>query len=121
MTSCKDCICASCLKYEEGQCHYGDCYDDYRVAFQPWCMNNAGTRKSWSNWNRKDEQKHWCRGGVFYPAERCDKYIKYTGCSVQECLKAVVHKYQDGFIKCPIIENFGCDKCYQEFCERRAI
>ena len=38
---------------------------------------------------------------------------------VEDCLEAVVEKYEDGFILCPILETGGsCEECYEVF-ERR--
>lgn len=64
------------------------------------------------------EQK--CAGGIFFPAQHCEKYVSYTGQKVKECLKAVVSVFQDGYILCSLTDNFGCEKCYEEFAEREA-
>ena len=39
---------------------------------------------------------------------------------LQDCLEAVIYKYNDGFIQCPILWSGGsCEDCYEIF-ERRA-
>jgi len=39
--------------------------------------------------------------------------------TVQDCLEAVIEKYEDGFILCPLLETGGrCEECYEIF-ERR--
>lgn len=36
--------------------------------------------------------------------------------SLQDCLWAVVEKYEDGYILCPILETGGeCEECYETF------
>ena len=37
---------------------------------------------------------------------------------VRDCLDAVVTVYQDGFIRCSIVDNIGCEECYRRFEER---
>ena len=39
--------------------------------------------------------------------------------TVQDCLEAIIEKYADGFILCPLLETGGtCEECYENF-ERR--
>lgn len=115
---CEDCICRSCLWYNSGRCPHGSCYDDYRAAFEPYNWKHGGTRTAWSLCNEPGEQEHWCRGGTFYPAEGCADFVKYNGSTVKECLKANITEYQDGFQRCSLVENYGCQKCYEEFLRR---
>jgi hypothetical protein len=55
------------------------------------------------------------KGGICHPAVPCVRYVRYTGSIVKECLKAVVEVYQDGYISCSLIEDYGCEKCLNEF------
>ena len=75
------------------------------------------SRTWWSRWNDPGEQEHWCRGGFFYPADpdECEHYVEYKGQYIKECLKASVGVFQDGYIKCSIINNYGCERCYEEW------
>lgn len=113
--SCKDCICYSCLYYWSARCPHGLCYDDYRAKYKPHPADPS--RKAWSNWDLPGEQQHWCRGGALFPADPgdCEKYVEYEGQRIEECLKANVAVFQDGFISCSLIENFGCERCYEEW------
>lgn len=115
IAGCADCICRKCLKYVSGRCPHGGCYDNFRAASMPYdkAHPNDPPRKGWSNW--KEDQAYWCRGGIFYPTSECKEFVRYEGSKVQSCLKANVTIYQDGFIGCSLIENFGCEKCYEEF------
>lgn len=56
-----------------------------------------------------------CHNGIFRPANVCMKYIRYKGQEVKTCLKANVSVFQDGYISCCLLENYGCEKCYAEF------
>lgn len=113
---CYNCICKTCLFHESGRCVYGECYDDKRVKENPYdkAHPNNPVRKSWSNWNKPNEQKHWCRGGVFYSAKYCDRYVRYTSVDIQECIACNIVVYQDGFINCLIKEAMGCQACIEE-------
>lgn len=115
--SCSHCVCQSCLWRNSGRCPYGKCYDDKRAIDNPYnaAHPEEPPRISWSNWNKPGEQAHWCRGGIFYPVTYCKDFVKYQGCMVKECLKANVAVYQDGYIECSLIDNFGCERCYEEF------
>ncbi len=51
-----------------------------------------------------------------YQDERIALHGAFT---VQDCLEAVIEKYADGFILCPLLETGGsCEECYETF-ERR--
>lgn len=117
---CGKCVCKHCLYWWSGRCPYGSCYDDYRAKEEPYneVHPNQPPRKGWSNWNLPGEQKHWCRGGIFYPVHYCKHFTKYTKCEVRECLKEVVQVFQDGYISCSIIETVGCEQCYAELMEK---
>lgn len=115
--SCSKCVCRSCLMWWSERCPYGGCYDDLRAKENPYnkVHPDQSPRTAWSNWNKPGEQAHWCRGGVIYPQKHCDKFVKYHGCKIKECIKAPVTVYQDGYISCSLVESVGCDVCYQEF------
>jgi hypothetical protein len=88
--SCSDCICKRCLLFWSQRC------DDQKCKEQG------------------------CKGGIFYPATECDRFIEYdkTKTVVKSCLKANVTEYQDGYRKCSLIDTIGCKKCFKEW-ERR--
>lgn len=115
IAGCGNCICRTCLYHNSGRCPHGGCYDDYRAVHNPYdkAHPNDSPRKGWSNWEK--DQAFWCRGGIFYPSYECKDYVKFEGCHVQSCIKANVTCYQDGFIGCSLIENYGCEKCFEEF------
>lgn len=81
----------------------------------PFTWRKTTKEDGWSDWNKPGEQAHWCRGGVCYPATHCLHYVKYIECTVKECLKATVQVFQDGYIDCSLIENYGCEKCMEEW------
>lgn len=111
-----NCICRDCLYWWSSRCPYGDCYDDLRAVEYPYDALHPGKiRNGWSGWNKPGEQAHWCRDGVCYPATHCLHYVKYIECTVKECLKATVQVFQDGYIDCSLIENYGCEKCMEEW------
>ena len=95
---CSDCVCRKCLFWWSGRCPYGGCYDDKRAIDNPYdkAHPDEPPRKLWSQWNEPGEQAPWCRGGALYTATYCDRFIKYEGCTIKECLKANVAVYQDG-------------------------
>ena len=115
--SCSNCVCRNCLLWNSGRCPHGECHDDLRASQNPYdkAHPNKQPRKLWSNWNKPGEQAHWCRGGTFYPIKYCDSFIKYTGCRIEECIKANVAVYQDGYISCSLVESIGCESCYKDF------
>ena len=65
--------------------------------------------------SRTADIQRGCGGGIMYPAEPCDRYVRYSGQKVKECLKANVQVFQDGYIACSLIDCYGCDKCMEEF------
>lgn len=112
---CGLCVCRNCLYEQSGRCPYGTCYDSRRAKETPYDKAHPDNppRIHWSNW--KTDQAYWCRGGVFYPVSYCEKFVKYQGCEIKECLKCNVAVFQDGYIDCSLIENFGCERCYEEW------
>lgn len=113
---CTGCACKACLYWWSKRCPYGKCWDDYRADKEPYnkLHSNEPPRMGWSSWNKPGEQEHWCRGGMFYPVRHCRNFIKYKGQQVQECLKANVSVFQDGYVLCSIIDIIGCEKCWEE-------
>lgn len=118
VAGCGDCLCRNCLFWWSGRCPYGECYDAHRAEIMPYDLAHPDKppRTYWSNW--ENDQAAWCRGGFMYPQYVCEHYRKYTGSIVTDCLKACVQKFQDGFMRCGVGENFDCEKCYAEFMER---
>lgn len=112
---CSSCACRSCLLWWSSRCSYGKCYDDKRAIEEPYdkVHPDKPPRTGWSNW--KTDQAFWCRGGTFYPITYCEKFIKYAGCEIKECLTANVAVFQDGYIECSLVEHMGCEACYREF------
>lgn len=50
-----------------------------------------------------------------------ERIAQHGNFNVQDCLEAVVEKYEDGFILCPLLETGGsCEECYEIF-ERRYL
>lgn len=120
---CSPCACRSCLYWWSQRCPYGECYDDLRTKDNPYDKAHPGNppRTAWSNWNKPGEQAHWCRGGTCYPIYYCEQFVKYQGQQVQDCLKAVVSVFQDGYIGCGFIDSMGCQKCYEEFTKKEVL
>ena len=120
ISSCSDCVCRSCLLWHTNRCPHGDCFDDLRALQNPYdkAHPDEPPRTGWSSW--KTDQAYWCRGGALYPVRYCKDFIKYKGCRIEECLKAVVAIYQDGYVSCSLVESMGCEACYQEF-ERKEV
>ncbi len=116
---CGQCVCRSCLYWWSGRCPYGGCWDNHRAEIDPYdkAHPDKPPRTVWSHWDKPGEQAHWCRGGTFYPVHYCPEFVKYQGQKVQECLKAMVSVFQDGYIVCSLVDTLGCTACYQEFCE----
>lgn len=53
------------------------------------------------------------------PMYRDERIALHGTFTVQDCLEAVIEKYEDGFILCPLLETGGkCEECYENF-ERR--
>lgn len=117
---CSKCVCENCLYHNSGRYPYATCYDDHRAKANPYnaAHPDEPPRMLWSNWNKPGEQEHWCRGGMCYSEYYCEHFVKFKGCEVRDCLKAVVAIFQDGYISCSIIDSVGCEKCYKEFCEK---
>ena len=116
---CRNCVCTTCLMHASGRCPYGTCFDDHRALTHPYdeMHPNEPPRKAWSDW--RTQQMYWCRGGAFYPSLSCEHYVRYEGSRVEDCLGAVIQKFQDGFIRCGCGDDFDCNKCYQQFEENR--
>lgn len=74
VAGCDKCICKDCLYWWSERCPYGECYDDRRAKEIPYeaAHPDQPPRTGWSNW--REDQNHWCRGGVFYP----QKYVFIT-------------------------------------------
>ena len=121
MTSCtcSQCACYDCLYWWSFRCPYGECFDDRRAIVDPYTSYHP-IRKTWSHWDAPGEQEHWCRAGSFYPISNteCSHYVHYEGQTVKTCLKANVSVFQDGYIDCSLVSNWGCRKCYEEFEEK---
>jgi len=115
LTGCHECICKKCLYWWSGRCSKGGCYDDFRAKDDPYDKAHPHPglqpRKLWSNWNKPGEQAHWCRGGIFYPANYCESFVKYEGTTVEECVRAAIEVFQDGHIRCSIKDHIGCEAC----------
>lgn len=114
---CGDCICRRCLWYASSRCPYGGCQDERRAREEPY---PGPVRKSWTEWDKPGEQAHWCRGGICYAADSCDRFEAYDPArhQVRECLDSVIEVFQDGFIRCGLIDVIGCEECYRRFEER---
>ena len=110
-----ECICRDCLMWWSSRCPYGECYDDHRAEVNPYdkAHPNEPPRTAWSNW--KDDQAFWCRGGTTYPTIYCEHYVEYIGSKVQDCLRAPVQIFQDGFMRCGLGECVDCETCYKQF------
>ena len=110
------CICRKCMLWWSSRCPYGECYDDKRAVEEPYDEGhpNESPRTGWSNWNHPGEQAHWCRGGSLYPASYCEKFIKYAGSVVEDCVRSSVQIFQDGFVSCSLKDSIGCDACIAE-------
>lgn len=115
---CGTCLCWHCLYWQSMRCPYGSCWDDYRAKTNPYdkAHPDKSPRTQWSNW--KTEQAYWCRGGVTFPVHYCEKFVRYQGQKVQDCLEAVVCVFQDGYIRCSLVDSTGCEECYRLFLER---
>lgn len=113
---CGNCICDKCLFGWSKRCPYGNCYDGKRAKEDPYDKRfpERTPRTSWSNWNKPNEQKYWCRGGVFYSVKQCDRFVKYKGQEIQECIDCNIQVFQDGFVVCPTKERMTCEQCIEE-------
>ncbi len=110
---CGPCICRNCLYWWSSRCPYGGCYDDKRAIDDPYdrAHPNDPPRTAWSNWNKPGEQAHWCRGGICYSTRYCEKFIKYEGSMIEECIECNIQVFQDGYIDCSLKEITGCEAC----------
>lgn len=119
---CGKCVCRSCLYWWSGRCPYGGCWDNHRAETDPYdkAHPDEPPRTAWSYWDKPGEQAHWCRGGTFYPAHYCPSFTKYNEEQhvAKDCLMAIVEVYQDGYIRCGLVDLFGCESCYREFEDR---
>ena len=117
---CGKCLCIACLYWWSERCPYGSCWDDHRADVDPYdkAHPEEPPRTWWSDWNKPGEQAHWCRGGNNYPVYYCPYFVKYLGQKVKHCLKENVSIFQDGYILCGLVENFGCERCYKEWEEK---
>lgn len=111
--TCKNCYCKSCLYWWSSRCPYGMCWDDRRAEVNPYtkAFPDNPPRTGWSNWNKRGEQEHWYRGGIFYPERKCEHYVKYKGQNIEECVDASIAVFQDGYIQCTLKDAMGCDAC----------
>lgn len=118
---CGQCTCKNCLYWWSGRCPCGGCWDDHRAATDPYDKAHPGKppRTGWSNWDKPEEQAHWCRGGIFYPISYCPHFVKYKGSVVKTCLKCNVQVFQDDYIECSLVDTLGCTACYQEFLKQQ--
>lgn len=82
------CLCRTCLYWWSSRCPYG-CLDE-------------------------------CRGGIFTQRRECEKYVEIDNSKtrVNDCLEAVVVRYQDGYISCSLVDTTGCEECYKRFQEK---
>lgn len=116
---CTNCVCRNCMYWWSARCPHGGCYDDLRAKEFPYIQAHPNEiRAGWSDWDKPGEQEHWCRSGICYPATRCEYFVQYIGQNVMQCLKSAVSVFQDGYILCGLIENYGCERCMQEFEEK---
>lgn len=117
--ACSACACHTCLYYWSKRCTYGECWDDYRAKYDPYPAHHMGDapRALWSDWDMPGEQRHWCRGGFFFPDNQCGHYAKYEPDKhvIRPCLSSNVEVYQDGYIGCSVITIHGCRWCYDRF------
>lgn len=117
---CGSCICKRCLYYQSGRCPYGECFDDIRAIDNPYdkAHPDIPPRTGWSNWNKPGEQEHWCRGGTFYPVYSCNRFEKYKGLNIKECIGCNIIEYQDGYMNCSLVDSVGCEVCYRNFLKK---
>lgn len=117
---CSSCQCYMCLYWWSSRCPYGECWDDHRSLVNPYdkVHPNEPPRTGWSNW--RTDQAYWCRGGFCYPNDTCENYVKIDDSQthVEDCLSAVVTVYQDGFIRCSLLNSVGCEECMRRFEEK---
>lgn len=71
----------------------------------------------WSDSHKPGEQAHWCRGGNLYPTEECPYFEQYEGQKIEQCYRAMISTFQDGYRSCPMMVNGTCEKCLRELNE----
>lgn len=110
---CSGCYCNTCLYWWSSRCRYGACWDDHRAEVNPYnkTFPDRPPRRGWSNYNKPGEQEHWCRGGIFYPERKCKYYVEYEGQTIENCVRANVSVFQDGYMICTLKDAIGCDVC----------
>lgn len=119
---CSKCLCRTCLLNWSSRCIWDGCFDNIRALYKPYdkAHPDKPPRTGWTRWSEPGEQAHWCRGGSFYSTLICPFYITYdeskTVC--KSCLEGLIVVYQDGYIKCSLIDLWGCTDCYRRFEER---
>ena len=113
---CSECYCRDCLYWWSFRCPYGHCWDDYRAKEKPFdkLFPDRSPRTGWSDWNKPGEQAYWCRGGVLYPERKCKHYVRYGGQTIEDCVRANVQVFQDGYMICNLKDAIGCDACIAE-------
>lgn len=116
--SCTDCLCRYCLRFWQGRCPHGECYDDYRAKTDPYTAHKP-ERHTWTDSQKPGEQAHWCRGGALYPITECEQYIEYEGSHIEECVKANIQVFQDGLRTCSMMVNGSCEMCLRELEKRK--
>lgn len=114
MTSCSDCACRYCLYWWSGRCPYGKCYDDHRATVDPYSDHYPDRHHLWSDSYKPGEQAHWCRGGALYPTDECPAFVQYTEQEIENCYKARIQVFQDGYRICPMTTNGACEQCLKE-------
>ena len=110
---CSECICRFCLMWWSGRCKYGKCYDDRRAFLDPYTDHHP-ERHLWSKSHEPGEQDHWCRGGSLYVAEDCEHFVQYEGQKIEQCHKASISVFQDGYRTCSMMVNGSCEICLSE-------
>jgi hypothetical protein len=113
MAACSDCLCYYCLYYWSERCPYGGCYDDHRAQADPY-TDHYPERHLWSDSHKPGEQAHWCRGGNLYPTEECPYFEQYEGQKIEQCYRAMISTFQDGYRSCSMMVNGTCEKCLRD-------
>lgn len=116
MMTCSDCLCYYCLYYWSERCPYGACYDDHRAQADPY-TDHYPERHLWSDSHKPGEQAHWCRGGNLYPTEECPYFEQYERQKIEQCYRAMISTFQDGYRSCPMMVNGTCEKCLRDLNE----
>lgn len=98
------------------RCPYGGCYDDHRAQEDPY-TDHYPERHLWSDSHKPGEQANWCRGGNLYPTEECPYFEQYEGQKIEQCYRAMISTFQDGYRSCPMMVNGTCEKCLRDLNE----